>query len=290
MPTDVTEATASWRDALEEKLSSGEIAVPVLPRSASQVMTMVANPDTTACELSELVHGDPALAAIVLKIANSAVYGGRTRIVSLQQAIARLGIGLLGEIAYSSILHRSVFNIPEFEAEIHRIWKHALATGLFSKHVARSVRHNVENAFLCGLLHSIGKPVILREYRKMVDRAGGSGKRISSEETDSILRLVESHHSAVGSRIARQWGLPESVCSSIAGHEMLDDAADQPPETAIVHVAVLLAHEALDPSGQSLLLGDDRALMVLNLYPEDVEEIRTEAEEVIETVEVMCHG
>lgn len=73
-----------------------------------------------------------------------------------------LGITLLSEIAFTASLKVGAFQIPGYEDDVKKLWRHSLATGAFAKEVARVKRMNVESAYLCGLLHEIGKPVVLR--------------------------------------------------------------------------------------------------------------------------------
>ena len=166
MAPDVQSTATSPLERLEQalvhKIEKGDVELPLLPQVASQVMSLTSGPAADAAKLSALIHQDQALAAHVLRIANSPAYMPRSPVVSLQHAVAMLGINLLSEIAFTASLKTGAFQVPGHEAEVKRLWRHALASGGFAKEVARTRRVNVESAYLCGLLHGIGKPVVLR--------------------------------------------------------------------------------------------------------------------------------
>jgi HD-like signal output (HDOD) protein len=155
------EKSATLRTRLITQLEQGSLDLPLLPVVGNQILQLSGDPNADVTKLSSLIQQDQALAGQILRIANSPAYLPRSPIVSLQQAIAWLGMNMLAGLAFSVSVQSGVFTIKGYEKEIRRLWSHALATGLYGKEIARRIRHNVENAFLCGLLHSIGKPVIL---------------------------------------------------------------------------------------------------------------------------------
>ncbi len=157
---------------LKARLEKCNLDLPILPHVASQVLGMTADERSDAARLAALIHSDQALASHVLRIANSAALGGNSTIVSLQHAVARLGLELLAGVALAVSVRSGVYRIPGFEEETRSLWRHALASGLYAKEIARRRRHNVETAFLCGLLHEIGKPVVLKAAVEVAKKTG----------------------------------------------------------------------------------------------------------------------
>src|SRR5690349_7925940 len=181
---------------LVQKLERGELELPLLPQVASQVMALTSDPAADAAKLSSLIHQDQALAAHVLRIANSPAYMPRSPVVSLQHAVAMLGINLLSEIAFTTSLKSGAFQVPGHEDEVKHLWRHSLASGAFAKEVARARRVNVESAFLCGLLHAIGKPVVLRTAARIARE-----QNIPADKP-MLGMLIDGYHSRVGCLIA----------------------------------------------------------------------------------------
>ena len=104
--------------ALIERIDKDKIELPVLPQVAGRVMALANDPSADAARLSALIHQDQALAAHVLKIANSPAYMPRTPIMSLQHAVAMLGVNQLSEIAVTISLKSAAVKIPGHEAVV----------------------------------------------------------------------------------------------------------------------------------------------------------------------------
>lgn len=274
-------AGAGLREGLLLRLAAGDLPLPLLPRVATEIMAIVRDPEADAAALARLIHQDPALAAHVLRIANSPAFLPRTPIVSLQQAITRLGFGTLGEIALAASLQGGVFRVPGFEAELAGIWKHALATASFAREVARQRRCNVESAFLCGLLHTIGKPAVLQTG---IDLAA---ERRERPERAALVALAEELHPEVGRAVGERWGLPSVVVRAIATYRDYDSSPEAPLEPMIVSIAGRFAERLFAAPEELEELRSDPAFLHLNLYPEDVDVVLSRREAVRASVEAM---
>ena len=267
-----------------DRLEQGNLDLPLLPQVASQVLALTGDPNADASKLSSLIQQDQALATQILRIANSPAYMPRSPIVSLQQAIAWLGLSILAGLAFSVSVQSGVFNAKGYEKEVKALWRHALATGLYAKEIARRIRHNVENAFLCGLLHTIGKPVLLHtalEVRKDSD----------TKPPWAIMEaLIKESHVPVGAKLADAWQLPDPVKEAILLYQ--DHAyhmATSPTKGAIITcLADHMASYLLNPS----VMEEDtlRALPVvhdLNFYPDDMTALLELQETVRSSVDCM---
>ena len=137
-------------DALRMQIEQDNIDVPMLPKVANRVIQLTQNADSDAEELSRLIQSDQPLAAHVMRIANSALYSPSTTLVSLQQAITRLGMQIIAEIALAASINSKVFNAPGFGAIISQQLKHSLHCGLWAKEVARQCRRMLKRRFWQG--------------------------------------------------------------------------------------------------------------------------------------------
>jgi putative nucleotidyltransferase with HDIG domain len=285
METDLQATTRidPLRSALAYQVASGKLNLPLLPRVASQVVALVASAKTDANRLAELIHRDPALAGQVLRIANSPTYMPRMPIVSLQQAVSRLGFGVVTEIAFAASLQSGIFRVPGYEAVLETLWRHALASGAFAKEIARVRRANVESAFLCGLLHAVGKPALLQGATD-VARA----KRL--ELTPSLMfELLEELHGVIGVRIAEQWCLPKQVSAAIEHYASYAAAGPFKQEAMITCLADRLATYLLDPSAftDESALREHPVFADLNLYPDDVGGLLAKKSQILQLVASM---
>ncbi|MFQ5738724.1 MAG: HDOD domain-containing protein [Acidobacteriota bacterium] len=270
-------------EALSRQLERKEIELPLLPQVSSQVLTMAGDDRSSAAKLSKIIHQDQALAGNVLKVANSAAFGGRTAIVSLQQAIARLGMNPLREIALSLSVKGHLFQAPGYESVVRSIWRHALASGIYAKEIARMRRRNVEIGFLCGLLHAIGKPLVLGAISRIEKQLGLRLGRIQ------VLQLLDDFHPSFGARLAEEWGLPEQVRESIKWCESYRQAPAFAEDAENTFVAGLLATHCLSPGTfEEEEFRNHQAFRDLNLYPDDIERLILRGPTVVERVEALA--
>ncbi|MDK2745210.1 MAG: HDOD domain-containing protein [Nitrospira sp.] len=285
MPPDLQSAPAPFEkleQLLNQKVEKGEVELPLLPQVASQVMALTSDPSADAAKLSSLIHQDQALAAHVLRIANSPAYMPRSPVVSLQHAVAMLGINLLSEIAFTASLKTGAFQVPGHEDDVKRLWRHSLASGAFAKEVARIRRVNVESAYLCGLLHGIGKPVVLRtvtvlarEQKILLD---GSGLHM----------LIDGYHTRVGHLIAEKWNLPKPVMEAIQHYSDYDHATAFKQDCMLTCVADRLASNLLAPDDMpDETLREHPVFTELNLYPNDIDQLIAGKDKVLAIVNAM---
>ena len=285
MASEIGSATSSverLEQALLQKIETGEIELPLLPQAASQVMALASDPAADAAKLSALIHQDQALAAHVLRIANSPAYMPRSPVVSLQHAVAMLGITLLSEIAFTASLKSGAFKAPGHEDDVKRLWRHSLASGAFAKEVARMRRVNVETAYLCGLLHEIGKPVVLQTAAGLAQT-----QRLTIEK--SILHgWIDGYHSRVGTLIAEKWGLPKQVATAIQYYDDYDHAASFQQECLLTCASDRLATHMLAPEDMpDESLRAEPVFAELNLYPNDIDQLLTMKDHVLAVVNAL---
>lgn len=276
------EVTDALRIRITTRLEEGTVDLPLLPVVASQVLQISRDPEAEINKLSALIQQDQALAGQILRIANSAAYAPRSPIVSLQQAISWLGMNMLAGLAFSVSVQSGVFNIKGYEKNVRALWHQALATGLYGKEIARRKRHNVENAFLCGILHTIGKPLLI--HLILQDNSASP-----SHPSWAVMEAVMQEFSIMaGTKLAAAWQLPESVQEAI--HFYPDGAYHQatlPTKGAMITcLADHLATAIIDP----VSLDEDamRALPVvqdLNFYPEDMDAIFELQDTIQESIE-----
>ena len=269
------------RAHLSHQLEQETVDLPLLPVVANQVLQLSGDPNADVNKLSSLIQQDQALAGQILRIANSPAYLPRSPIVSLQQAIAWLGMNMLAGLAFSVSVQNGVFATKGYEKEIRILWSHALATGLYGKEIARRLRQNVENAFLCGLLHTIGKPVLLH---LLLTSQGAEENPPSWAVLDP---LIQEYHISAGTKLAEAWKLPDPVQEAIRLYP--DETYSQgtsPTKGAII--TCLADHLAFYCLGASSHEEETlRALPViqdLNFYPDDVDALLDLREGIQESV------
>jgi putative nucleotidyltransferase with HDIG domain len=265
--------------ALRAKIEQGTLDLPVLSEVAAEVVASTGREDCDFRALAELVRRDQAMATHFLRVANSPLYLPKTKIVSVQQALARLGMGAVREIALLISVKTRTFQVRGYERLLKEQFRHSLGAALFAQEIARMRRFNVDEAFLSGLLHDVGRPVLLqaivdlhKEFR-LPERAA------------AVEAAASEHHATVGSALVAKWSLPQSLADTIRFHHTPAEASSDPKGPMMASLADELSHYVLDSEpGDEAALRSHRALDVLNLYPEDVDKLLAMRERIVEMV------
>ena len=264
---------------LEEHLARGDFAVPMLPEVAVKVVRSGTRDSINAQQLSDIIASDPTLTMYVLRIAASAANRAVTPITSLPHAVAWLGFDEVANIAFTLALQGKMLDVPGQQRRARRLWRHSLASALWSRQVALAVQREAGLSYLCGLLHNIGKAVTLGAAH---DLARQSATALSGEDYD---RLVGTFHREVTACVVRAWHLPPPILTVVtrwegesadaarsgAGQTGARMPGDVPVECDIVNVAHRLADcTLLEPTHLSReLLVREPAYRNLGLTPED---------------------
>ena len=190
----------SLRGRLLARMKAGALELPLLPRVAMDVLRMTTSESSSAEELAEVLHRDQSMTAHVLRVVNSPLYRTRSPIDSLPQALNRLGFGMIREIAMVIACKQRVFRARDFGPEVYRSFRHSLGTALFAQEIARAIHVDAEEAFLAGLLHDIGRPVLLQAVADL-----HAESRLV--DTPAVMAVVAELHAQVGELLARKNGI-----------------------------------------------------------------------------------
>ena len=245
--------TEQVRHIFEDQLDLRDIKLPMLPRVATMVIQLTTDENADAKQLTKLIQSDQALAGYIMRVANSPIYRPVSAFVSLQQAIARLGINCIAEIALSTSLNADLFNAPGQEKLLNRLWHDALTCSAWSREIARMRRTNVESSFLAGLLCQIGKPVVVQGVAEF------------GLDDETMLQFIDQYHIRAGALLANIWKLPEIVGQAIIHHRFDDYDGEHEDVILNVQAGLGLAREGgLD--NMSVEIREK-----LNFYAEDIE-------------------
>lgn len=249
---------------IKERMDRGAIELPLLPVVTTRVMQICADEGDTR-ELLDVIRSSAEMTAHVFRWANSPLYRPRTAIVSLQQAVCRLGVRPIRDIALIVACKTRLFRAPGFDAELRFVFRHSLVTAFIAQEIARLKRTNVEEAFLGGLLHHIGRPLL---FQTIVDI---KRERAIAPSRTEIFSAVDILHATCGARLASAWKLPPGIVDVIAHHHH-PDSADNPRLAGLVLFAADVAHHVLEPGAhpQREVRGHPM-LETLSLYPDEVD-------------------
>lgn len=277
--------TSDLSRVFAQQIANGDVELPPMPATAAEVMDLCQQETTDAAKISAVIHRDQTIASNVLRVANSAAYVGQVPCASLQQAVSRLGMQLITEIAMAVSVRGRMFDNPTCAELLADLWKHSVLTGFYTKEIARMRRRNVEIAFLCGLLHDVGKAVLLNNVDRVL------GKQEMGLPVDVLNAAVHEQHVAAGVLLAREWKLPDQIKEAIACHHAPAEAESFADMAMTVNLADHLGHFVM-PTALAKPLPEEelRALDVLvglNLYSDQLDELLAKKERAVEVAEGM---
>jgi putative nucleotidyltransferase with HDIG domain len=234
-------ALPAWLAQELEQALAGKLDLPVLPDTAARVLALCQDERSDLRELAQLVQRDQTLAAHVLRVSNSVAYAPKQPIVSLQQALGRLGLSTVSDIAIAVAMKQRVFQVSGHEARMRELWRHSALAAGYALEVAHLVGRNAEMAFLAGLLHDVGMPIVLTTALAACKR-----QKILPATREELEQAMLTFHCRYGAELARRWGLGPWVEAAITDHHEPARARLLHEDVAIVTLADLLADWAAE--------------------------------------------
>ena len=225
-----------------EQMISSAPELEALPVVAQRLMAMVRDDRTTVDTIANLLGTDQALAAAVLRYANSARAMPNRRIGSLREAVVRIGQSALSDVLVRAcagpLLDRG---LPPYALPRRVAWRHAATASVASAALAKLSRAaGGEGAGVAGLLHDVGKMVLT----SVVPEAAAEAVSIARSRHLPVWQAEELvlgfHHGTVGAALLRSWGLPESVVDAVAFHHQHELTSN--PLATVVYLADAAAH------------------------------------------------
>lgn len=268
--------------SLQARAQSDDLDLPMLPHSATEVLALCNGDDCDARDLALKIERDQSLAGHVLHVSNSAAYAPNEPIVSLSQAVARLGFGAICEISIAVAVKGKVFDVPGFEGTLSSLWRHSAVSGFYAKEIARVLRKNVEGAFLCGLLHEVGKPVALQLLMDAWREAG------VDEPLEQALAegVMDRFGGVLGGTLLAKWDFAPWMQAAVEYCHDLDGAGQFREQAMMTQLANRLASWTL---GSSEDTAEDLARLPLvaelEIYEDDFAALLAKRENILETAE-----
>lgn len=231
--------------SVNPELRQLDIDIPAQPQSLVKLSLLLADDDINLQAASELIEGDMALAAAVMKAVNSSLYGLKGRVQSVHQAITYLGMREVAAITFEMGL-RAAFPPA---AELEPLWQRAARRDLLMGRLGQQLSLDAWAAHSAGLFEECGKAVLFRHapdhYRAMLRAAGA--------DDAELLQLEHAgfgvSHDALGAALCESWGLGPSAVASVRHHVVaqgtlqLPDAPAKRPICALSVLAQVLLNE-----------------------------------------------
>ena len=233
----------SLTEIVEDVISSGTARIPVFDQNSAEIRRMVAQGEFDIGELERIIERDPGLAGELLRLANSAFYGGLDKVVTVREAIMRTGAQRCAELA-TLVAQKQAYQVrdPELSKIAKQLWEHALSVALGSDWLANrlDIREISKHTMLAGLLHDVGKLLVLVVID---DLKTAHGAKFAT--TDAFIHeAMNALHCHAGEELLRRWEIPEEYTRVVQQHH--DDAFD---ESDLLLLVVRLVDQACNKIG-----------------------------------------
>ncbi|MBN1905721.1 MAG: HDOD domain-containing protein [Deltaproteobacteria bacterium] len=189
------------------KFRNNDLNLPVLPEVVKNIQDVINSPSSGMDNLAEVIEKDAVISVRLIHVANSVLYRGAEKILTVKQAIPRIGAKETQSIV-ATIANKSLYEVKDrvFKKLMERLWKHSLASAFAARSIAGEMRlGDTEKYYFMGLVHDIGKVLILKTL-------GDAHYKDQTLSIDDMITEVRAAHTGFGSSILRKWGFGEDYC------------------------------------------------------------------------------
>ena len=268
---------------MKKKILRAMKDLPPMPQVVSKVQEIMVNPRMGFKDIAKVLETDQAIAALLLKISNSAYYGMSGKVATIHQAIVLLGYETLEEIltvvVSSTLLGKK---LKGYDMDSGDLWLHSLAVALGSKIIAARVNPPLENeAFSAGLIHDSGK-LVLDKF--LVEKKAGF-KNVSNMDQSVIAHLEKQFfgfdHAELAFKLCDKWNIPKKQSLAIRFHHNPSDS--QGNQLAyILHAADMISFMDILGIDGVISQMEDGVMDYLGLDVEQIETIHEETKVSLE--------
>lgn len=229
-----------YKNMIMSKLNNIQ-EVPTMLTVATEIDKLTNDPNSSADDISKIIKNDPALTAKVLKIANSALFAGTQRIVSLNQAVARLGYA---EIRRVTIAIAFLNSFKSLFVDYEKFWLHSITTAYIASKLNELTKANVssDRLFTGGLLHDIGILILdqyfTSVYKKIFDMSINKKYDLSIVEQ----KILGTTHAEIGAFLLKKWNIPDQITDIIQFHHQPQNSLIAQRDTKLIYLANFIAN------------------------------------------------
>ena len=267
--------------------------LPTLPVVFQELFSRMQDPDTQVSELAEIITRDQALTLKILKLVNSAFYGRPAQISTISRAVIILGLQAVRSAALAiSVFERfkgldsggNTFSLDGF-------WRHSIGVSCVAKQASIVLKvGEPENAFVAGLLHDIGKLVMLQHFPEDVEDLTRAATEHHLTWRTGEEMLFPISHDTIGRALFRAWNFPAGVVEAVAYHHKPESASRHAELAALIHLADFFSYH-MDcgcPGGLGPRTHSSDAGKLVGLTPNIASEIVQRAQdEFAESLEIL---
>ncbi len=254
-----------------QKFKKNDLNLPVLPEVVMNIQEVINSPSSGIDKLAAVIEKDAVISVRLIYVANSALYRGAEKILSVKQAIPRIGAKETQSIV-ATIANKSLYEVKDrvFKKLMERLWKHSLASAFAARALSEELRLGEgEKYYFMGLVHDIGKVLILKTL-------GDAHYKDESLDIDEMLAEAGMVHTSFGSAILRKWNFSDNYSRICLLHQGPKFKNTTDKEILIINLAGNIAKKAgygvtSNPDNINIAALDSR--IYLNIEPPQIDSI-----------------
>lgn len=265
----------SFVQRLAQDLRDERLELPAFPEAVLRIQRALQSPDTSTDDVVRILSSEPALAARLLRIANSAEFRRADQdVTDLRKAVSRMGFNMVRSVAVAFAmrqLRRKDTYSATAQTELENAWNESMEIAAACFVIAkRFTKLNPDQALLTGLLHVLGRLYIIMRSKDVGD--------LSAME---MREIVDGWHANIGKAILETWGLPESLVAAVEHQDEFDIELEGPVTlTDVLIAAKLLTRKEQDVARFPALrrvgvAAVDRALTVMEEYAGELQSVKS---------------
>ncbi len=220
----------SFLDIIADYVESDRVTLPPFDKTALRIQQEIQKKDVQISKIEKLIIADPAMSSQILKVANSAFFRGLSKVMTIRDAIVRLGIDEITRMVMI-LSQKELYSTKDAFISNYRniLWQHALVCALTSQWVAREAGFEeiTQEVFFAALMHDIGKLFLITVIEKIK-----SSKEVPFIPSKSVINeIIKNQHSQQGHSLLQKWNIPEKYCQVAKEHH---DAKFDPSNVPLV--------------------------------------------------------
>jgi putative nucleotidyltransferase with HDIG domain len=266
------------------KFKTGQVELPIIPSIVQKIRDTLSSSSSSIDVLAKLLEMDPVISVRLITVANSVVYRRGEKVLTVRQAVPRLGTKET-ESLVMAIINKGMYetNAPEMRDLMQRLWMHSLACAFAARLIAEKLSMNdVEKYFTMGLIHDIGKVPLVQGITTLQSLGEESVKDL---DMPTIMTVLQEAHDGLGGTLLKGWDFPDELVRITQQHENPTLSEQTEKALLLIHLANMLTRKigySLYPEPDMDLAGIPSA-QLLRIGTEDLEAIGKRVMEMVQS-------
>lgn len=230
--------------------------LPALPNVVNEIMEQMENEDVVPMDFTEIISKDPIITGKTLKLANSAFYGYSRSIDTISQAVVILGLDTLRSLVIAVSAHNLFKSTKSsLQLDLEKLWQHSLFTAICAKSIVRKLGfNNPEKYFIAGLLHDVGKILMLNYINKYYEKIEDTANKGKYPFYLAEKKVLGYNHQEIGEKLVFFWKLPQLIIDVVGFHHQPEKIETKNNlAVAVISVANQISYKADYGFGYNIL-------------------------------------